>query len=92
MVDYTKRAAFLGQPVPLPVEVAPADWRAAASTIWYHDHAFGYTRHNVYAGLAGYYIIRDPGNEPAGLPSGSYEAFSTRTLTASPPASGRRSR
>ncbi len=43
------------------------------ATIWYHDHAFGYTRHNVYAGLAGYYIIRDPGNEPAGLPSGPYE-------------------
>jgi FtsP/CotA-like multicopper oxidase with cupredoxin domain len=43
------------------------------ATIWYHDHAFGYTRHNVYAGLAGYYIISDPGNEPAGLPSGPYE-------------------
>jgi FtsP/CotA-like multicopper oxidase with cupredoxin domain len=43
------------------------------ATIWYHDHAMGYTRHNVYAGLAGFYIIRDPGNEPAGLPSGPYE-------------------
>ena len=43
------------------------------TTLWYHDHAFGFTRHNVYAGLAGYYIIRDPGNEPAGLPSGPYE-------------------
>ncbi len=44
-----------------------------ASTIWYHDHAFGFTRHNVYAGLAGYYIVQDPANEPAGLPSGAYE-------------------
>jgi spore coat protein A len=43
------------------------------ATIWYHDHAYGYTRLNVYAGLAGFYIIRDPGNEPAGLPSGPYE-------------------
>jgi spore coat protein A, manganese oxidase len=43
------------------------------ATIWYHDHAFGFTRHNVYAGLAGFYIIRDPGNEPAGLPNGKYE-------------------
>ncbi len=43
------------------------------TTLWYHDHAFGFTRHNVYAGLAGFYIIRDPGNEPAGLPSGAYE-------------------
>jgi spore coat protein A len=30
------------------------------ATIWYHDHAFGYTRHNVYAGLAGYYLLTDP--------------------------------
>jgi FtsP/CotA-like multicopper oxidase with cupredoxin domain len=44
-----------------------------ASTIWYHDHAFGYTRHNVYAGLAGFFVITDPGNEPAGLPSGPYD-------------------
>lgn len=43
------------------------------ATIWYHDHAFGYTRHNVYAGLAGFYVITDPGSEPAGLPSGPYD-------------------
>jgi spore coat protein A len=30
-----------------------------AATIWYHDHAFGVTRLNVYAGLAGYYLITD---------------------------------
>jgi spore coat protein A len=30
-----------------------------AGTIWYHDHALGITRLNVYAGLAGYYIITD---------------------------------
>ncbi|HEU5164714.1 MAG TPA: multicopper oxidase domain-containing protein [Chitinophagaceae bacterium] len=30
-----------------------------AATIWYHDHALGVTRLNVYAGLAGYYIITD---------------------------------
>jgi len=29
-----------------------------ASTIWYHDHALGMTRINVYAGPAGFYIIR----------------------------------
>jgi len=29
-----------------------------ASTIWYHDHALGMTRTNVYAGPAGFYIIR----------------------------------
>jgi spore coat protein A len=30
-----------------------------AATIWYHDHALGITRTNVYAGLAGFYILRD---------------------------------
>ena len=46
--------------------------------VWYHDHALGNTRTNVYAGLAGAYIIRDdqdtgePDN-PLGLPAGPYE-------------------
>jgi hypothetical protein len=31
----------------------------AAAMLWYHDHALGITRYNVYAGLAGLYIIRD---------------------------------
>ena len=31
----------------------------SALTSWYHDHALGITRLNVYAGLAGFYIIRD---------------------------------
>ena len=29
-----------------------------ASTIWYHDHTLGMTRLNVYAGPAGFYLIR----------------------------------
>ncbi|HLO30088.1 MAG TPA: multicopper oxidase [Anaerolineales bacterium] len=29
-----------------------------ASTIWYHDHVLGMTRLNVYAGPAGFYIVR----------------------------------
>jgi spore coat protein A, manganese oxidase len=49
-----------------------------ASMVWYHDHALGNTRTNVYAGLAGAYLIRDdqdtgePDN-PLGLPAGPYE-------------------
>jgi spore coat protein A len=30
-----------------------------AATLWYHDHALGLTRLNVYAGLAGFYILQD---------------------------------
>jgi spore coat protein A len=29
------------------------------ATLWYHDHALGLTRQNVYAGLAGFYLLRD---------------------------------
>ena len=29
-----------------------------ATTLWYHDHSLGITRLNVYAGPAGYYLIR----------------------------------
>jgi spore coat protein A len=30
-----------------------------AATLWYHDHALGITRLNVYAGLAGFYLNTD---------------------------------
>lgn len=43
------------------------------ATLWYHDHAIGITRLNVYAGLAGFYLIRDSLEERLNLPSGSYE-------------------
>ncbi|MDH3817350.1 MAG: multicopper oxidase domain-containing protein [Myxococcales bacterium] len=55
------------------------DNRQPAGTVWYHDHALGITRLNVYAGMAGFYIIRDeddtglPGN-PLSLPAFPYEA------------------
>lgn len=49
-----------------------------AGTLWYHDHALGITRFNVYAGLAGFYILRDDEdtgkrNNPLGLPAAPYE-------------------
>ncbi len=34
-----------------------------ATTIWYHDHALGMTRLNVYAGPAGFYLIRGGVND-----------------------------
>ncbi len=39
----------------------------AASTLWYHDHTLGMTRLNVYAGPAGFYVLR---GGPYDLPSG----------------------
>ena len=38
------------------------------SPIWFHDHTLGATRLNVFAGLAGGYLILDPANDPQNLP------------------------
>ncbi len=38
-----------------------------ATTLWYHDHTLGLTRLNVYAGPAGFYLIR---GGPSDLPTG----------------------
>jgi spore coat protein A len=43
-----------------------------AATIWYHDHALGMTRLNVYAGPAGFYLIR-------GGPAGDKAVLDSRT-------------
>ncbi|WP_349407439.1 multicopper oxidase [Pseudalkalibacillus sp. SCS-8] len=44
-----------------------------ATLLWYHDHAIGITRLNIYAGLAGLYIIRDDNEKRLKLPEGEYE-------------------
>jgi spore coat protein A len=44
-----------------------------AATLWYHDHALGITRLNVYAGLSGFYLLRDAHELSMNLPSGDYE-------------------
>ncbi len=49
-----------------------------SATLWYHDHGMGVTRLNVYAGLAGFYLVRDqfdtgvPG-EGLNIPKGNFE-------------------
>jgi FtsP/CotA-like multicopper oxidase with cupredoxin domain len=56
---------------PMPTDLDPVDGAAfytyentqPATTIWYHDHALGMTRLNVYAGPAGFYLIRGGAND-----------------------------
>jgi spore coat protein A, manganese oxidase len=44
----------------------PNDQRA--TTLWYHDHTLGMTRVNVYAGPAGFYLLRGgPGDQVVGI-------------------------
>ncbi len=54
------------------------DWNNTAGMMWYHDHALGLTRLNVYAGLAGFFPLRDDADtgkadNPLGLPADPYE-------------------
>ncbi|MDJ0782275.1 MAG: multicopper oxidase domain-containing protein [Desulfosarcinaceae bacterium] len=57
------------------------DDHVPAGILWYHDHALGITRLNVYAGMAGFYIVRDqfdtggigPQSNDIGLPKYPYE-------------------
>ena len=50
-----------------------------AATLWYHDHTLGMTRLNVYAGPAGFYLIRGGDRDlPAGVLPGPAPAISDR--------------
>src|SRR5271166_819068 len=44
-----------------------------AAMLWYHDHAMGINRLNIYAGLFGAAIVRDKAEDELNLPSGKYE-------------------
>jgi spore coat protein A len=44
-----------------------------AAHLWYHDHAMGITRLNVYAGLFGNFFVRDNFEDGLNLPRGKYE-------------------
>lgn len=44
-----------------------------AAHLWYHDHALGITRLNVYAGLFGSLFVRDSFEDGLNLPKGKYE-------------------
>ncbi|MFC7193936.1 multicopper oxidase family protein [Halosimplex aquaticum] len=43
------------------------------ATLWYHDHSLGITRLNVYAGLAGFYLLRSEHERDLDLPADEYE-------------------
>ena len=83
-----------GAKVPPQYDGFPEDWQTPgqtyqavypldqdAATLWYHDHAMGIERLNQYAGLYGFFILRDEAEDKLGLPSGKYEiplAFADR--------------
>jgi spore coat protein A, manganese oxidase len=44
-----------------------------AATLWYHDHAMGINRLNIYAGMFGFFLIRDDFEDKLNLPKGRYD-------------------
>jgi FtsP/CotA-like multicopper oxidase with cupredoxin domain len=44
-----------------------------AGTYWFHPHPHGLTGPQVYAGMAGLFLISDDEEDAAGLPSGEYD-------------------
>ena len=69
---YATRGRHFGQIAGAPNEPGAATFQyrndQPATTLWYHDHALGMTRANVYAGPAGFYLVRDLANLKLGLP------------------------
>jgi spore coat protein A len=75
-----------GAKAPAKSDGYPEDWytpgksavyhypnRQEAAALWYHDHALGITRLNMYAGLFGLFLIRDEFEDGLNLPKGKYE-------------------
>ena len=44
-----------------------------AALLFYHDHTMGINRLNIYAGLQGFCVVRDPHEDGLDLPRGNYE-------------------
>lgn len=65
--DFAQTGPYFSQ------EIYRYDNPMQACALWYHDHTLGITRLNVYAGLAGMYIIRDRRERSLNLPAGPYE-------------------
>jgi len=70
-------STVLGDVTPLNGAIYRYPNTMEAAPIWFHDHLLGGTRLNVFAGLAGAYLIYDPalvlpaGLDPAGLVNGA---------------------
>jgi FtsP/CotA-like multicopper oxidase with cupredoxin domain len=47
--------------------------RNRAGTYWYHPHPHGRTGPQVYAGMAGFFLVSDDEEDAANLPSGEYD-------------------
>ncbi len=70
---YATRGSNFGQIPGAPLEDGAALYQyrndQRATTLWFHDHALGMTRANVYAASAGFYLLRGGVDDlPSGIP------------------------
>jgi FtsP/CotA-like multicopper oxidase with cupredoxin domain len=69
---YATRGKMFDQIPGAPLQAGAATFQyrndQPATTLWYHDHTLGMTRANVYAGPAGFYLVREPSGLRLGLP------------------------
>ncbi len=73
---FATRGSNFGQIPGAPDEPGAAFFQyrndQGATTLWFHDHTLGMTRANVYAGPAGFYLLRGGSSDlPSGLPGPS---------------------
>lgn len=59
-----------------------------AATLWYHDHTLGMTRNNVYAGPAGFWLLRGGANGDAFVDDGTSAALNDGRLPGPAPRAG----
>ncbi len=68
---YATRGGHFGQVAGAPDVPGQAIFRyrndQPATTLWYHDHSLGMTRLNVYAGPAGFYLLRGGKGDEVGV-------------------------
>jgi bilirubin oxidase len=63
--DVYKQSSPLGGQWGPGTAVFQYENKQRATTLWYHDHSLGITRLNVYAGPAGFYLLRGgPSDQP----------------------------
>jgi spore coat protein A, manganese oxidase len=78
----SKAEGLLGQPWTPGSAVFQYDNDQRAATMWYHDHTLGMTRANVYAGPAGFYLLRGgPSDAVGGRLPGPAPALGDRSGT-----------
>lgn len=74
LYEFPRESFSMPAPGPQGALPAPVSYAGGAGPMfWYHDHGMSVTRFNVFAGLAGAWVVRSPFEAQLGLPVGTHE-------------------